>query len=184
MALLENTASNLGMNAPDFDLPATDGRRYSLESFADADALVVMFICNHCPYVKAVRGRLVDLAHAYEDRVAFAAICSNDAERYPDDGFDRMKEIADEYEFPFPYLWDETQEVAEAYEAVCTPDLYLFDGERHLSYRGRLDDNWKDPDLVTSRDLKDAIDAVLAGDVPDTDQKPSMGCSIKWKTRA
>jgi peroxiredoxin len=170
------------MDAPDFELSATDSQSYSLESFADADVLVMMFICNHCPYVKAVRGRLVDLAEQMADRsVAFVALSSNDAERYPDDGFERMKEVAEEYNFPFPYLYDETQDVARSYGAVCTPDFFVFDEDRKLRYRGRLDDNWKEPEQVSRRELKAAVDALLAGETPDEEQHPSIGCSIKWK---
>ncbi|QDG51820.1 thioredoxin family protein [Persicimonas caeni] len=182
MALIESHDAQLGMDAPDFELSATDGQSYSLESFADADVLVMMFICNHCPYVKAVRGRLVDLAEQMSDQsVAFAAISSNDAERYPDDGFERMKEVAEEYNFPFPYLYDETQDVARSYGAVCTPDFFVFDEDRKLRYRGRLDDNWKEPEQVSRRELKAAVDTLLAGETPDEEQHPSMGCSIKWK---
>lgn len=181
MALIESDATPLGSPAPDFDLPATDAQRYTLDSFEDAQVLVMMFICNHCPYVKAVRQRLIDLAHQCDDSVAFVALCSNDAERYPDDGFDRMTEIAERYDYPFPYLWDETQEVARAYGAVCTPDFFVYDSERELAYRGRLDDSPRDPDQVRSHDLVEAIEALLAGGRPDDDQKSSMGCSIKWK---
>lgn len=174
--------SNLGMMAPPFDLPDTNGERVALADYDDASALVVMFICNHCPYVKAVRQRLIDLARKRrDDGVAFVAIGSNDAQRYPEDGFERMKEVAEELGYPFPYLWDQTQEVAEAYGAVCTPDFFLFDGDQKLVYRGRLDDDWQDESNVTSHDLDDAIAAVLRGDEPPAVQKPSMGCSIKWR---
>ncbi|MFB6263602.1 MAG: thioredoxin family protein [Bradymonadaceae bacterium] len=180
---VESDDVELGADAPDFDLPATDGDRYSLESFSEADVLVVMFICNHCPYVKAVRDRLIELGEDYADEpVAFVAINPNDAEEYPDDSFERMKEVADEYDYPFPYLRDESQEVAEAYGAVCTPDIFAYDADRKLRYRGRIDDNWKDPSEVTREDLRNAIEMLLDGESPDPDdQHPSMGCSIKWK---
>ncbi|MFW5967786.1 MAG: thioredoxin family protein [Persicimonas sp.] len=182
MVLTESTEVELGMEAPAFDLPATDGSRYTLADFDEASALVVMFICNHCPYVKAVRGRLIELAEQMSDRpVAFVAISSNDAERYPEDSFERMKEVAEEYDYPFPYLYDESQRVARAYGAVATPDIFVFDDERTLGYRGRVDDNWKEPSKVTRRDLKLAIEAILEGRRPDFEQQPSMGCSIKWK---
>jgi peroxiredoxin len=182
MVLTESTDAALGMSAPDFELPATDGDTYSLDSFDDAEVLVAMFICNHCPYVKAVRERLVDLANDKSDEsVAFVAISSNDAENYPEDSFPKMKEVAEEFGFPFPYLYDETQTVARQYGAVCTPDFFVFDADRDLRYRGRLDDNWKDASAVTQHDLRDAIDTLLDGERPDTDQVPSRGCSIKWK---
>lgn len=180
MALVE-ISSTVGMSAPDFDLLGTDGARHALRDFADADALVVMFLCNHCPYVKAVNDRLIELAHASDERVAFVAICSNDAERYPDDSYERMQETAAELGYPFPYLWDESQRVAEAYGAVCTPDFFVFDSKRELAYRGRLDDSWRDRATVTQHDLADAISAVLRGDPPSDQQHASMGCSIKWK---
>jgi peroxiredoxin len=182
MALLKSRDVELGMSAPDFELVATDKNTYSLDSFKDADVLVVMFICNHCPYVKAVRQRLIDLSRDLgEESVAMVAISSNDAERYPDDSFERMTAVAEEYNYPFPYLYDETQDVARSYGAVCTPDIFVFDADRTLRYRGRVDDNWKEPEKVTSQDLRRAIEALLAGDRPDQDQHASIGCSIKWK---
>ncbi len=181
MALVESEDPELGTPAPDFSLPATDGQTYSLDDFEDADVLVVMFICNHCPYVQAVLDRLVDLGNHWEDEVAFVAISSNDAERYPDDSFQNMTELAREKNFPFPYLYDESQDVARAYGAQCTPDFFAYDDERRLAYAGRLDDNWKNADDVEQRDLRDAIAALLDGRRPDDDQQPSMGCSIKWK---
>ncbi len=183
MALVESEDVELGMDAPDFELPATDGDTYSLDSFEESDVLVVMFICNHCPYVKAVRGRLIELAEDFEDAsVDLVAINPNDADEYPDDSFERMQEIADEYDYPFPYLRDESQEVAREYGAVCTPDIFVFDEARDLAYRGRVDDNWKEPDEVTREDLRLAVEALLEGDQPDPDEQyPSQGCSIKWK---
>jgi peroxiredoxin len=182
MVELESNTDTLGMEAPDFELPGVDGETYSLDSFADDDILVVMFICNHCPYVKAVRERLISLAEDFSDNsVGFAAINPNDAEEYPDDDFESMKKIADEYDFPFPYLRDESQDVAREYGAVCTPDIYVFDDDRKLKYRGRIDDNWKEPSEVTQRDLRNALETMLDGEDPDEDQKPSVGCSIKWK---
>ena len=182
MALMESNTPELGSPAPDFSLPATDGNHYALSDFDDADVLVVMFICNHCPYVKAVIDRLVALGRTWDDEdVAFVAISSNDAERYPDDSFENMRQLAEKREFPFPYLYDESQEVARAYQAACTPDFFVYDDDRRLAYCGRLDDNWKEPEKVEKRDLHDAIAALLRGEQPDEEQHPSMGCSIKWK---
>jgi peroxiredoxin len=183
MALVESNDVELGMDAPAFRLPGTDGNTWELDDFDDADIFVAMFICNHCPYVKAVRERLIELADDFEDEsVAFVAINPNDAEEYPDDSFERMKEVADEYDYPFPYLRDESQQVALDYGAVCTPDIFVFDDARQLAYRGRVDDNWKEPDDVTREDLRIAIETLLEGDRPDPDeQHPSRGCSIKWK---
>ena len=174
--------SNLGSPCPDFRLPATDGRIYGRDDFAGAPVLVVMFICNHCPYVKAVEDRLIGLQRAYTPRgVQFVGICSNDAVTYPEDAFDRLKERWELKEYGFPYLHDESQAVAHAFDAVCTPDLFVYDGDRRLVYRGRIDDSWKDPAKVTRRDLAEAIEALLHGERPSPDQHPSLGCSIKWR---
>jgi peroxiredoxin len=182
MVLLESDTPKIGSSAPGFELPATDGSSYALGDFEHAQVLVVMFICNHCPYVKAVVDRLVDLGNTFdEEDAAFVAISSNDAERYPDDSFEKMAELAEAKDFPFPYLYDESQEVARAYKAVCTPDFFVYDGDRRLAYAGRLDDNWKNPDEVQRRDLHDAVVALLNGERPDEEQHPSRGCSIKWK---
>ncbi len=181
MALLESNATPLGTAAPSFDLPnALDDEFYSLDDF-DKDVLVVMFICNHCPYVKAVADRLAALGRDYAERVDFVAISSNDAERYPADGFDKMAEVGADWGFEFPYLYDESQEVAQAYGAVCTPDIFVYDGGRSLVYRGRIDDNWKDESAVTQHELRDALDALLASEPVKEQQHPSIGCSIKWK---
>ena len=182
MALVESQGPELGDKASDFSLPATDGNTYELADFDGADVLVVMFICNHCPYVKAVIDRLVDLGNTWDDdEVALVAISSNDAERYPDDSFENMTKLAEERDFPFPYLYDESQDVARAYDAACTPDFFVYDSDRRLAYAGRLDDNWKKPEEVEKQDLRDAISALLEGRRPDKEQTPSMGCSIKWK---
>ncbi len=182
MALVESNEPELGSKAPDFELPATDGNTYSRDDFDDADVLVVMFICNHCPYVKAVLDRLIALGNRWDDdEVAFVAISPNDAERYPDDSFENMAKLADEKDFPFPYLYDESQDVARAYGAECTPDFFVYDDQRSLAYAGRLDDNWKEPQKVEKQELRDAIVALLNGQRPDEEQHPSMGCSIKWK---
>ncbi|MFA5352056.1 MAG: thioredoxin family protein [Candidatus Gracilibacteria bacterium] len=170
---LENTA------AKDFSLPATDGKNYSLADFAKQKVLVVIFMCNHCPYVKAVLPRLNTLAEEFKKKgVGFVGINANDSTDYPEDNFEMMKEI----EIAFPYLHDESQEVATAYKAVCTPDIFVYDAERKLSYHGRIDDNWKDAEAVKQQDLKNALEKILAGEkIPRENQIPAMGCSIKWK---
>ena len=188
MAVVESQMIDLGTKAPSFDLPVANpeaddlsGETRSLEDYADADALVVVFTCNHCPYAKAVEDRLIDLAEEYQQKgAAFVAICSNDAEQYPDDSFEAMAERAREKGFPFPYLRDETQEVAKAYQAECTPDFYLFDGDHELVYRGRMDDGRPEQE-PTTHELQDALDQVLAGEEVTIEQIPSMGCNIKWK---
>ncbi|MGP0565231.1 MULTISPECIES: thioredoxin family protein [unclassified Nitrospina] len=182
MALAHSTMVPLGTQAPDFSLPGTDGKTYSLDSFKDTEVLVIIFMCNHCPYVKAVLPRLIDLQNKFEDKsVQIIGINSNDAVKYPDDSMENMKKIAKEKNIPFPYLFDETQAVAKTYDAVCTPDIYVFGPERKLLYRGRIDDNWEHPEQVTRRDLEDAINAILDGQPMLEEQIPSMGCSIKWK---
>ncbi len=192
MALTESTMMALQTPAPNFELPATDGRTISLANFADADALVVMFICNHCPYVIHIAPTLSELAKEYtEKNVAFVAINSNDVENYPADGFEKMKEEASSRDYCFPYLLDESQEVAKAYSAACTPDIYVFDGDRELVYRGQFDDtrpnrissgNYNSGDNpATGADLKASLDKVLAGEHVSEEQIPSMGCNIKWK---
>ncbi len=182
MALTYSTPLVLGTPAPDFQLPGTDGHTYSLASFTSAPALVVVFTCNHCPYARALEDRLIATARAYADRgVRFVAISANDANAYPEDSFAKMRERAEAKGYPFPYLYDESQQVAKAYDAVCTPDLYIFDAQQKLAYHGRFDDNWKDPNQVTRRDLELALDQALAGKPVDFDQLPSMGCNIKWR---
>ena len=144
-----------------------------------------MFICNHCPYVKAVEDRLITMARAFEPRgVQFVGVCANDADSYPDDAFDELAARWRERGYGFPYLHDEAQDVARAFGAVCTPDIFVFDRDRRLAYRGRIDDSWKDESRVTRRELADAIEALLAGRQPSREQRPSMGCSIKWRHSA
>ena len=171
----------LGSALIPFSLPGTDGKTYSDASFKDARVLVVIFTCNHCPYAKAVEDRLVAIQRDYRDKgVALVAINPNDATKYPEDGFDAMKVRATEKSFNFPYLRDETQAIARAYDAACTPDLFVFDESRHLVYNGRIDDNWKEPENVTKHELRELLDATLAGTQVDFEHVPSMGCSIKW----
>lgn len=173
----------LGTPAPAFDLPDTEGGRIALDDFADASALLVVFLCNHCPFVKHVQKGLVDFARDYDARgLAIAAISSNDAEQYPADGPDAMAREKRESGYPFPYLYDESQAVAKAYKAACTPDFFLFDGDRRLFYRGQFDDSRPGNDKpVTGADLRAAFDAILAGKPAPGDQIPSIGCNIKWK---
>lgn len=179
---VETPPAALGAACPDFRLPAVDGRTYALADFAKSPVLVVMFICNHCPYVKAVEDRLIRLEREYGPRgVQLVAVCSNDAAEYPDDAFDRLAARWRERDYRFPYLHDEPQDVARAFGAVCTPDIFVYDRDRRLAYRGRIDDSWKDESKVTQRELAAALDALLAGQRPSTTQRPSMGCSIKWR---
>jgi peroxiredoxin len=174
----------LGTTAPDFKLPDTNGKTVSLADFKDKPALLVLFICNHCPYVKHIRTGFAQLARDYLPRgVAIVGINSNDVENYPADSPAAMKEEVKAAGYLFPYLYDETQAVAKAYRAACTPDIYLFDKNRKLVYRGQLDDSRPNNGVpVTGRDLRAALDAVLAGKTISPDQKVSMGCNIKWKS--
>jgi peroxiredoxin len=173
----------LGAAAPDFRLPATDGRSCALNDVAGAKGTVIVFICNHCPYVKAVIGRLVADARALmAEGVGFAAICSNDAASYPEDSFPKMGEFAKKHDFPFPYLHDETQDIARAYGAVCTPDFFGFDRDLKLRYRGRLDEGRTAPPPPNARrELLEAMRAIAAGAPAPATHVPSIGCSIKWK---
>lgn len=170
----------LGSVAPYFNLPDTFGKNLSIEDF-DSELLVIVFTCNHCPYAKAVEDRLIKLGKEYKNDVDFVLISSNDSENYPEDSPKKMAERHAEKGYPFPYLFDETQEVAKTYSAVCTPDIFLYNGDRKLEYRGRIDDNWQNPEQVEREELKMAIEAVLNGKTVDFEQKPSMGCNIKWK---
>ena len=175
-----------GWKARDFSLPATDGRTYSLADIRGPNGMLIMFICNHCPYVLAVMDRIVrDARDLQELGIGVAAISANDATAYPEDSFDRMKEMAGQQGFPFPYLYDESQDVARAYDAVCTPDFFGFNAQDELQYRGRLDESRKEaagPDV--RRDLFEAMKLVADTGKGPKDQIPSMGCSIKWKTNA
>jgi len=174
----------LGTAAPDFVLPdAVTGKAVSLADSKVSPAFLVMFICNHCPYVKHVQAGLTQMAKDLQARgVAVVAISSNDAVNYPDDGPEKMKEEAKRASYTFPYLFDESQSVARAYRAACTPDFFLFDGQRKLVYRGQMDDARRGNTLpVTGKDLRAAVDAVLGGQPVSANQIPSLGCNIKWK---
>jgi peroxiredoxin len=179
---VESSKVNIGTAAADFNLPATDGKNYSLTSFKDNSALVVVFSCNHCPYAQAAWPLLVKLAAQFREKgIAFVAINPNDETLYPEDSFAVMKEKVGEWGINFSYLRDESQSTAKAYGAVCTPDIFVYDKDRKLFYHGRINDNWQVPEKVTSQDLSNALNDLVEGRPPPTDQKPSMGCSIKWK---
>ena len=183
MAATPSTMPPLGMRAPDFSLPDHEGEVRSLGDFADAPALLVAFICYHCPFVVHIRQAFSSFATEYgEEGLAVVAIAANDVGQYPEDGPEGMaKEIA-EAGYSFPYLFDETQEVAKAYRAACTPDFFLFDGNRALVYRGQFDGSRPGNGVpVTGVDLRAAVDAVLAGTPVPADQRSSIGCNIKWK---
>ena len=173
----------LGTTAPDFKLPDTNGKTVSLADFKDKSVLLVLFICNHCPYVKHIRAGLAQLGRDYQSKqVGIVAINSNDVANYPEDSPARMKEEVKSAGYSFPYLYDESQAVAKAYRAACTPDIYLFDKNRKLVYRGQFDDSRPGNGIpVTGKDLRVALDAVLAGKPVSPNQKASMGCNIKWK---
>ena len=182
MVSLETPVCDFGAPAVDFALPGVDGKLWTLEKCRGENGLLVMFICNHCPFVKHVADELARLGRDYQDRgVAMFAINSNDIENYPADGPDKMKQEAARRGYTFPYLLDRDQSVAKAYEAACTPDFYLFDADRKLVYRGQLDGSRPGNDVgVDGRDLRCALDAVLAGDQVPDEQVPSVGCNIKW----
>ena len=172
----------LGSIAPDFRLPATDGHAYALSELRGQNGTLIAFICNHCPYVQAIRERLMrDALDLQALGIGVVAISSNDAITYPQDSFDNMRRIAGEWKFTFPYLYDDTQQVARAYGAVCTPDFFGYDAQLHLGYRGRLDSSGKDTRPGAVRELYEAMAALAAGQPTPGEQNPSIGCSIKWK---
>ena len=184
MALTESTMLELGTSAPDFSLPdAITGKTVSRDDFSGKQALLVMFICTHCPYVKHINEGLAALGKDYADKnIAIVAISSNDVATHPDDSPAGLKAQAETFGFKFPYLYDETQDVAHAYKAACTPDFFLFDGQRRLVYRGQFDASRPGSGIpVTGKDLRAAIDLVLAGKSVPEEQRPSIGCNIKWK---
>ena len=171
----------LGDCAPNFSLPATDGKTYSLEDFKDAPILVIAFTCNHCPYVINSEQRVLDFTNDYRDKgVAYVAINSNSANTYADDSFDHMKQRVEERGFEFPYLRDESQDVAVAYGALRTPHFYVFDAERKLRYTGRMDDNPRNPGSETTHELRDAVDALLANREVEVPLTNPIGCNVKW----
>jgi peroxiredoxin len=182
MVSLETPLCNFGWRAVDFALPGTDGKHYSIADVRGQNGLLVMFICNHCPYVKAVRERLVrDCRELQGVGIGSIAIMSNDPADYPEDSFENMKQVAQEFQFPFPYVMDETQEIAKAYGAICTPDFFGFNAKLELQYRGRLDASRKDTAPQARRDLFEAMSLVARTGEGPREQIPSIGCSIKWK---
>lgn len=184
MSLTPTTNIPLGFTAPDFNLPDTvSGEQKSLNDLQSDKATVLMFICNHCPFVVHVRQELVRLANDYISKgVSFIAISSNDVANYPADAPDKMKALAEELHFPFPYLYDESQEVAKAYDAACTPDFSIFDGNMTCVYRGQLDGSRPGNNIpLSGSDIRSALDAMLAGEPVSAQQQPSIGCNIKWK---
>ena len=185
MVAVESQMMPLGTPMPEFSLPAPDGAEISTRNLAASQprAYVVMFICNHCPFVKHLHEGLAQFGRDYQDKdVAIVAINANDVEKYPDDSPAKMAEEIENVGYTFPYLYDATQEVAKAYHAACTPDFYVFDADRKLVYRGQFDESRPDSGIpVTGQDLRAAVDAVLAGETPTADQTPSIGCNIKWK---
>ncbi|MFA5403800.1 MAG: thioredoxin family protein [Ignavibacteria bacterium] len=180
--LLQSKPGEINSDIIDFHLKCIDERIYTLNDFAGDKILVIIFMCNHCPYVKAIIHRLVAIQNKYFSKgVRLIGINPNDIQAYPEDSFENMKLFAKEYSMNFTYLIDETQKVAKQYDAVCTPDIYVFDEKRKLRYRGRIDDNWKDESLVTSRDMESAIEHLIENKEISFEQIPSMGCSIKWR---
>lgn len=181
MALTFTPFPDLGNDCPDFHLPGVDGKKYSLADFPQGQPLVVMFICNHCPYVKAIEDRLIQLGQDLKKQnVPVIAICSNDEKSHPEDSFENLKKRAEEKHYPFVYLHDQTQEAAHKFGAVCTPDYFVYDKNHKLAYRGRLDDSWKDESKVTKRELYEAVQTLLKNETISEEQTASMGCSIKW----
>ena len=185
MVSLQPPICDFGWKAPEFDLPGVDSKRYTLGNMSGNNGLLVMFICNHCPYVKSIRDRIIrDTRELQKYGINSIAIMSNDPAEYAEDSFDNMKAVAREFNFPFPYVWDETQQVAKDYGAVCTPDFFGFNANLELQYRGRLDASRKDAVPDASRDLFNAMAQVAQTGQGPREQIASMGCSIKWKEEA
>jgi len=183
MVAVPSTMQALGTKAPSFDLPdVVSGKNISLEWFAGKRGLLVMFVSRHCPYVQHVKDELARIGRDFAGKIGIVAISANDAKNYPDDAPDKLKAMAEELGFTFPVCYDESQKAALAFSAACTPDFFLFDEERRLAYRGQLDDSRPgNGKPVTGRDLRDALNAVLKGKPVKHDQKPSLGCNVKWK---
>lgn len=184
MALMQSTMLPLQTQAPDFSLPdVVSDKIISLKDFEEKDAFLIFFICKHCPYVQHVKKELAKIGNEYHAKgVGVIAISANDAMSYPEDQPESLKEMAEELHFSFPFLYDESQETAKAYTAICTPDIFLFDKQKKLVYRGQIDGSRPGNNIpITGSDLRKALDAVLSGKEVDENQKPSSGCSIKWK---
>ncbi len=176
-----STTLKIGDTMPHFKLPATDGLTVDSSIIRDP-IVVVVFTCNHCPYAQAVEGRLIELARHFDpEGVQFVLINSNDTSKYPDDSFAAMKDRHDEMNYPFPYCLDESQDIARSFGALCTPHCFVFNDARELKYKGRVDDNWQNPALVTEHNLRDAIAALVKGEEPPAHEVNAIGCSIKWK---
>lgn len=172
----------IGSSAPDFNLPGVDGKKYSLSSFKDRKALIVIFSCNHCPYVQAYENRMKQIQNDYKERgVVIVAINSNEDKGYPEDSYENMKKRAEEQKFNFLYLRDDDQSVARAYDATHTPEIFLFDNERKLAFHGKIDDNWQEPDKVQNHYLRNALDELLSGKEISVPETFTIGCTIKWK---
>ncbi|MFZ3230575.1 MAG: thioredoxin family protein [Pseudobdellovibrio sp.] len=181
MATYTPEKPEFGTTCPEFTLPGIDGKTYSLKDFKNNKPFVIMFICNHCPYVKAIEDRLIQLGTDLKKLdINVVAICSNDSVTYPDDSFENLKKRASDKNYSFKYLYDSKQNVAKKFGAVCTPDFFVYNHNSELAYRGRLDDSWKDADQVKSRDLYEAVLELAAHKLISKSQTPSMGCSIKW----
>jgi len=184
MVLTPSTMLELGTQAPEFVLEdVVSNKKIALETFSGKKGLLVMFICQHCPYVQHIQEELTRIGLDYENEdLGIVAISSNDADNYPDDSPESLKKMAEDLDFRFPFCYDETQEVAKSYTAACTPDFFLFDDNRQLVYRGQLDDSRPENNkAVSGKDLRAAIDVVISGEKVDSNQKPSIGCNIKWK---
>ena len=180
--LLYSTQLKVGWQAPDFRLPDTNGKTYSLHEQPLKRGILVIFTCNHCPYAKAAWPIIIKLHKKYQKHgIDFVAINPNDDREYPEDSFEAMKKKVIEWNIPFPYLRDTSQKTAKDFQAQCTPDIYLLDKDKKLFYHGRINDNWQNPDKVKRQDLADALDRLYVSDKPPVEQFPSMGCSIKWK---
>ena len=171
----------IGYTAPDFNLLSVDGNKYSLQSFPEKKAILVVFSCNHCPYVQAYENRIIQIQKDYSEKLQVIAINSNDDSEYPDDSLENMKERAQNKHFNFPYLRDDTQEVAKAYDATHTPEIFLFNQERKMVFHGKIDDNWQEPASVKANYLRNAIDELLAGKEISVPETFTIGCTIKWK---
>lgn len=172
----------IGSSAPDFNLPGVDGNNYALSSFSDKRILILIFSCNHCPYVQAYEERIKQIQKDYSAKgVQVVAINSNDAVKYPEDSFEQMKIRFQKKQFNFPYLYDEDQSVAKAFDATHTPEVFVFNEGRHLVYHGKIDDNWQEPDKVRNKYLREALDEILAGNEVSIPETYSIGCTIKWK---
>ncbi len=179
---MDSTVLTLGSKMPDFSLPATDGRTYSSSSFSNAEVLIIIFSCNHCPYVQAYENRIIQIQKKYkENGVQVVAINSNDAVKYPEDSFSEMQKRAEEKGFNFPYLYDETQDIARAFGATHTPELFVFNKERKLVYFGKIDDNWQNETRVRNKYLENALDELLSGKTISVPETFAIGCTIKWK---